>query len=135
MEKELPARAVAAEIRAANGHLNIVVQVSGGGWCGATGMCETMVLEPHGKSYRILYEESVRAPIRQLATSTNGHRDISVNIHEDAFTNYDIRLYFNGKRYVEGAKLNGYVNDKKLKPRPYGVLLMKDEYAGELLFK
>ena len=122
-EAKNPTQVFSADVRVADGRKLVVVFI-GGFWCSATGMCGGMILEPRGRTYKVLFDGSVRRPIRLLTTSTNGYPDISVNIHESWDTNYDVRLRFDGKRYVEKEKLNGYVHEKRLPHRPSGRLLI-----------
>ncbi len=115
LETDDPTRVAIARLKSGSGAPIVVIRVTGRMWCGATGMCTTMVLKPRGKSFDILYADSARAPGRVLPTYTRGYPDLSVVLHEDWQTNYDIRLRFDGRHYVYAHKVGGYDGGRKLK--------------------
>jgi hypothetical protein len=115
LETEDPARVAVARLKSGSGSPLVIIRVTGRMWCGANGMCTTMVLKPRGNSFDILYADSARAPIRLLPTYTRGYPDLSVVLHEDWQTNYDVRLRFDGRHYVYADKVGGYDGGRKLK--------------------
>jgi hypothetical protein len=61
-----------------NGAREVIVYLTGDGWCG-TGGVTTLVLAPEGASYNLITKITVtRPPIRVLSTRSNGWHDISV---------------------------------------------------------
>ncbi len=136
---------VSADIQLHDGRTDTIVHMTGDEGCGATGLCATMIIEPRGRSYKILFDDSVATPIRRLPTVTNGHPDLSVWMHENAFANYEVELVFNGKHYVYAEKLNGYVQDlqafrlheeprsRRLPDRPFGHLVIGEDVGEKLV--
>lgn len=68
-------------------------------FCGSGG-CVMLILSPAGRSYRVVTRTTVtRAPIRMLASSSYGWRDISVMIGGGGVRWQEVRLRFDGRRY------------------------------------
>ena len=90
-----------ASVKRSDGTIEeVVVYVSGQGWCGSGG-CILLVFEPRGTSYNIIGRASiVWPPIRVLQSSTNARRDIGVWVQGGGIQpGYEAVLQFNGKRY------------------------------------
>jgi hypothetical protein len=103
-----------------DGHLETFVYATDS--CGSGG-CDLSVLSPQGKSYRQVMEASgpTQLPIRLLATSTRGWRDIGVTVAGGGVRRaYMARLQFNGRRYPDNPTVPPAIPLK----RPTGKLLI-----------
>jgi len=78
----------------------VIVYVSGRGWCGSGG-CVMLILAPEGESYRVVTRTTVtRLPIRVLTTKSNGWHDISVVVAGGGIQpGYEAELSFDGRTY------------------------------------
>lgn len=77
----------------------IFIYATGRETCGSGG-CNLYVLSPKGAGYQIVMRVSVaQLPIRRLATSTRGWRDLGVFVSGGGAEPHEARLRFNGKRY------------------------------------
>jgi hypothetical protein len=78
----------------------VVVYLEGPAWCG-TGGCMALILAPQDVSYRVVSRIlGVRPPIRALATSSHGWRDISVWVQGAGIpSGYYAVLHFDGRTY------------------------------------
>jgi hypothetical protein len=78
----------------------VIVYVTGGGWCGSGG-CNTLVLAPEGSSFRVVTRILItRPPIRVLATKSHGWHDIAVRVQGGGIVRaYEAKLSFDGKTY------------------------------------
>ena len=83
-----------------DGHDEIFVYVTDQSFCGSGG-CTLIVLSPQTGSYRVVMRSTVtQLPIRILATSTRGWRDVGVTVSGGGVIRpYTARLRFNGYRY------------------------------------
>jgi len=83
-----------------NGQEDAIVYVDGRLWCGSGG-CNTLILVPAGRSYRVVTTIMItRPPIRVLDSKTNGWHDIAVRVQGGGdVIAYDAKLTFNGKSY------------------------------------
>lgn len=100
-EKQGPTRYSAAFVDLGdNGRKEVIVYVTGRGWCGSGG-CLMLILAPHDSSYKIVTSATiVWPPIRVLATKSHGWHDISVDVHGGGIRlGYQALLQFNGKTY------------------------------------
>jgi hypothetical protein len=77
-----------------------IVYVTGEGWCGSGG-CVTLVLAAQGSSYRVVTKITItRPPIRVLAGSSNGWRNIAVWVQGGGIQpGYEAELRFDGRTY------------------------------------
>jgi hypothetical protein len=100
-EREGPTRYSSAFVDLKDdGTKDVIVYVSGRGWCG-TGGCVMLILAPEGESYRVVTETTItRPPIRVLATKSNGWHDISVLVAGGGIQpGYEAGISFDGKTY------------------------------------
>jgi len=83
-----------------DGRPEAFVYVTDQAYCGSGG-CSLVVLSPQGNSYRVVLRSTVtQLPIRVLATSTCGWRDIGATVAGGGITRpYTARLRFDGHRY------------------------------------
>lgn len=82
-----------------DGRAEIFVYVKDENHCGSGG-CNLYVLSPNRANYRVVLHTMItRPPIRRLATSTHGWRDIGVLVAGGGVQPHEARLHFNGKRY------------------------------------
>jgi len=83
-----------------DGRSEAFVYVTDRDQCGSGG-CVLFVLSPHKVSFRVVLRSTViRRPIRLLATSTRGWRDVGVTVGGGGNVQpYMARLRFNGRRY------------------------------------
>jgi hypothetical protein len=70
--------------------------------CGSGG-CDLTILSPRARGYRVVMRSSVtQLPVRLLATSSHGWRDVGVTIGGGGIRQaYMARLRFDGRRYPE----------------------------------
>jgi hypothetical protein len=90
-----------------NGEREIIVYLTGDGWCGSGG-CTTLILAAEGSSFRVVTKVfTTRPPIRVLKTKSNGWHDISVTVRvwygEGSVYAREQRLSFTGKSYRPSA--------------------------------
>ena len=104
-----------------DGRLEAFVYVTDRDYCGSGG-CTLVVLSPKGSSYRVVLRSTVtHLPIRLLASSTSGWRDVGVTVAGGGITRpYMARLRFNGHRYPS----NPAVPPAVLLKRPSGKVLI-----------
>jgi hypothetical protein len=82
-----------------DGRAEIVVYVTDPGYCGSGG-CLTLVLEPDGRTYRIVMRATVSwPPIRVLSTRSHGWRDLGVMVAGGGIHQHEARMRFDGRRY------------------------------------
>ncbi len=91
-----------------DGKQEVIVHVSGRGWCG-TGGCNTFIFSPKGDCYRVVAEISgTHTPIRVLRSTSHGWHSISafvrgatVIVGQGVVTepNYEAELRFDGTTY------------------------------------
>lgn len=69
-------------------------------YCGSGG-CTLVIVSPRGSQLRVVLRSTVtRLPIRLLATSSHGWRDIGVIVQGGGIIRpYEARLQFDGRRY------------------------------------
>jgi hypothetical protein len=83
-----------------DGAREVIVLLSGNGWCGSGG-CTMLVLTPEASTYRIVTKITVtRSPIRVLKSTSNGWRDISVQVRGGGILpGHEAELRFDGTSY------------------------------------
>ncbi|MFO6448440.1 hypothetical protein ACLBKU_15000 [Erythrobacter sp. NE805] len=83
-----------------DGRAETFVYATDPAYCGSGG-CTLVVLSPQGHGFRVVMRSTVtQLPIRLLETSTNGWRDVGVNVSGGGTTRPSIaRLRFDGERY------------------------------------
>jgi len=84
-----------------HGEPNLLIYVTGPQWCGSGG-CALLVLAHRGAGYRLVSKTPItRPPIRVLATSAHGWRDLGVLVGGGgAERPYEASLRFDGRRYL-----------------------------------
>ena len=84
----------------ADGKPEAVVYLMGRKWCGSGG-CETLILTPDGRSWKIVAKITItRPPIRVLSETSNGWRDIGVWVQGGGVRpGYEAEIPFDGKTY------------------------------------
>lgn len=83
----------------------VIVYLQGPGMCGSGG-CEMMILQPLGRSYRLVTETSItKLPIRELPTKSHGWRDLAVWVGGGGAKPGSAVLRFNGRRYPENPSM------------------------------
>jgi hypothetical protein len=83
-----------------DGTQEVIVFLSGGGWCG-TGGCRTLILAPKAPSYRVVTAIIIAwTPIRVLTTKSHGWHDLSVWVEGGGIQpGYETTLSFDGRTY------------------------------------
>lgn len=82
-----------------DGRDEIVAYIAGPGVCG-TGGCNTVVLTPEGEGYRIVGEILIsNPPIRAADSSSNGWRDLVVEVSGGGGPSGSVLLRFDGEQY------------------------------------
>lgn len=100
-EAEWPTRYSAAFVDlSGDGDREVIVYLMGGSWCGSGG-CTTLVLAPHGRSYRIVTTITITwPPILVLVNKSHGWHDIAVRVEGGGIQpGYEAVLRFNGRTY------------------------------------
>jgi hypothetical protein len=116
-----------------NSKMEIVVYISGGSWCGSGG-CRLLILEPNGRSFKVIGETTItRPPIRVLRTQSNGHFDIGVWVQGGGIQpGHEAILRFDGKSYPSNPSVASAVHHSKKVP---GKVLIARDDPGILLYK
>ena len=106
-----------------DGRPEVFVYVTDQSYCGSGG-CTLVVLSPQGRSYRVVLRSTVtQHPIRLLAASTRGWRDIGVTVAGGGTKRpYIVRLRFNGRRYQNNPTVSPAVPLN----RPSGKVLIRN---------
>jgi hypothetical protein len=89
-----------APVRLSDNGREVIVFLTGWGWCG-TGGCTVLLLEQSGSSYKLIGKiPAVHLPVKVLPTKTNGWHDITIWEQGGGINpGYTAILKFNGKRY------------------------------------
>jgi hypothetical protein len=106
-----------------DGVKEVVVYLSGGGWCGSGG-CTTLILAPESSSFRVITKITVtKLPIRVLTTESNDWHDIGVKARiSGTEPTCEAKLSFDGKTYPSNPtvpsaqRLAGKVSGKSVIP-------------------
>ena len=82
------------------GSREVIVYLSGDGWCGSGG-CTTLILATEGPSYRVVTKITItRPPVRVLTGKANGWHNISVQVRGGGVhPGYVAELMFDGNSY------------------------------------
>jgi len=98
-----------AALAALSGNKNpeVIVHLQGRSWCGSGG-CQTLILSPEGKSFRVINTISiVHLPIRVLESDTKGWHDLGVWVQGGGIQpGYEALLPFNGKKYPSNPSVS-----------------------------
>lgn len=110
----------------------VIVYLSGGGWCGSGG-CFTLVLARSDSSFRVVARITVtRPPIRVLASSSHGWRDIVVWVRGGGILKaYEAELRFDGKTYPNSPVVPPAVH---LTRKAAGRIVIPASQEGTLLY-
>lgn len=82
-----------------DGRMEAVIYLNGPVTCGSGG-CSAYVLTPEGPGYREVMDASVtRAPITVLDSSTNGWRDLTVDVGGGGGPSGHVKMTFDGNSY------------------------------------
>jgi hypothetical protein len=89
-----------ASVPTAAGTPELIVYVTGRGWCGSGG-CLMVVLEPDKSSFRVIGRvTTVKLPIKVLASMSGGHPDLVVRVQGGGIDRaYDAVLPFGDQGY------------------------------------
>lgn len=89
-----------------DGKAEIVIYATDKELCGSGG-CRMFVLSPRGTRFRIVAKTTVtNLPIRLLATSTHGWRDLGVTVRGGGLAvPFEARLRFDGHRYPSNPSI------------------------------
>jgi hypothetical protein len=96
----------------------LVVYVSGRGWCGVTGGCNMLIVEPFQSSFKVIGDVTiVQLPIYLLPSMKYGHPDIEVYVAGTGDPGYKAVLSFDGKNYPENPSMPPARHVKDIKGR------------------
>ena len=115
-----------------DGTHEVIVYVSGRGWCGSGG-CNMLILAPEGGSYTVITQTTItRLPIRILNTKSHGWHDIAVQVAGGGIEGFEAILSFDGETYpsnpsVSPARQSAY-------GKVPGRVVMPSNPKGELLY-
>lgn len=89
-----------------NRQRQILVYVSGPGWCGSGG-CTAFLLEPLGSSFKVIDRFTLaRLPVRILPSKTHGWYDLTMPVVGGGIINgYTALLKFNGHKYPSNPSM------------------------------
>ena len=84
----------------------ILVYISGQGWCGSGG-CTALLLEPLGSSFKVIDRFTLaRLPIRILPSKTHGWYDLTMPVAGGGIIDgYTALLRFNGREYPSNPSM------------------------------
>ena len=106
-----------------------LVYLISGAFCGSGG-CKWLVLTREGRSWRVVADTTVtNAPIRLLATSSHGWRDLAVTVAGGGARAHEALLAFDGHTYPRNPSVA-----RPLRRGAPGRVLIADEDRGRLLF-
>ena len=113
----------------ADGRPEALVYLLSGAYCGSGG-CNLMIFTPEGRSWRQVADMSVtNPPIRLLATSSYGWRDLAVTVAGGGARRHEALIAFNGRTYPRNPSVLGALR----RPLP-GRVLITDDDRGRPLF-
>ncbi len=113
-----------------DGRDEALVSLYSGLFCGSGG-CALYILTPAGGSWREVAEVTiVNAPVRLLASSHRGWRDLAVFVRGGGMDiPYEARMRFDGRTYAANPSLA-----PRLRRRVPGRVLISDDAEGRRLF-
>jgi hypothetical protein len=112
-----------------DGRDEALVSLYSGLFCGSGG-CALYIYTPAGGSWREVAEITiVNAPVRLLASSHRGWRDLAVHVRGGGALPGDARLTFDGRTYASNPSLA-----PRLRGRIAGRVLISDDAGGRPLF-
>jgi len=108
-----------------------IVYLSGSKWCGSGG-CNTLILTPHGNSWRIVARILVtRPPIYVLSDVSKGWHSIGVWVQGGGIQpGYEAELRFNGKTYPKNPSISPA---RRLEGKPMGEVVIPSAQDAKLL--
>ena len=97
-------RAAKVDLRG-DGSREVLVFLDGNTWC-AHGGCALVILEPHGRNYKVLgWVYNVRTPIRVLPTYAHGWLDLGVWNEAGTEPGYESAVPWDGQGYAEDPRV------------------------------
>ena len=109
-----------------------LIYVISGDFCGSGG-CNLMIFTPAGRSWRQVADISIaNPPIRLLATSRHGWRDIAVTVAGGGARTHEALLAFNGRAYPGNPSVPPARALRRAVP---GRVLISDGDRGRPLFR
>jgi len=117
----------------ADGVSEIIVYVTGQGWCGSGG-CVTLVLAQADSAYRVVTKLTItRPPIRVLTESANGWRNIGVWVQGGGIQpGYEAELRFDGRTYPSNPSVPPA---RRLTTKAPGKVVISPSQQGKLLYE
>jgi hypothetical protein len=112
-----------------DGRPEALVYLISGAFCGSGG-CNLMIFTTAGRSWREIADMSVtNPPIRLLATSSHGWRDLAVTVAGGGARRHEALLTFNGRTYPSNPSVA-----RTLRRAVPGHILISDSDRGRPLF-
>jgi hypothetical protein len=112
-----------------DGREEALVSLHSGLFCGSGG-CALYIYTPAGGSWREVAEVTiVNAPVRLLASSHRGWRDLAVHVRGGGALPHEARLTFGGRTYASNPSLA-----PRLRGRVPGPVLIRDDAESRPLF-
>lgn len=112
-----------------DGRDEALVSLYSGLFCGSGG-CALYIYTPAGGSWREVAEITiVNAPVRLLASSHRGWRDLAVHVRGGGALPRDARLTFDGRTYASNPSLA-----PRIRGRASGRVLISDDAEARPLF-
>lgn len=112
-----------------DGRDEALVSLYSGLFCGSGG-CALYIYTPAGGSWREVAEVTiVNAPVRLLASSHRGWRDLAVHVRGGGALPHEARLTFDGRTYASNPSLA-----PRLRGRVPGRVLISDDTESRRLF-
>ncbi len=97
-------RAAKVDLRG-DGSREVLVFLDGNTWCGHGG-CALLILEPHGRSYKVMgWIYNVRTPIRVLPSHAHGWFDLGVWNEAGSNPGYESAVPCDGQSYAEDPRV------------------------------
>ena len=110
----------------------VIVYLSGAGWCGSGG-CTMLVLSHTNSSFELVTKTTlVRLPIRVLASTSHGWRDIVVWVGGGGILNgHEVGLCFDGETYPSNPSIPPAA---PLGANAHGKVVIPASSVGSLLY-
>ena len=115
-----------------DGTREVIVYVTGRGWCG-TGGCLMLILEPDGPAYTVIARTGISwPPIRVLTTKSNGWHDLTVAAAGGGMQpGYEAELSFNGETYPSNPSVPPA---RPFNGRTKGKIAISEKSKSEVLY-
>ena len=107
----------------------VVVRLSGGGWCGSGG-CTMLILADLGGTFKVVSRITItQLPIRVLQSKNHGWRDLGVTVSGGGIEKaFEARLAYDGRAYRANPSLVG----RKPHHPPGGRVLISADSMGDV---